>query len=962
MTRGCLRVAIFLGAACLTAAADPPVVTIPALSPPPVIDGQPFDEFWQKALILRLTSSGPMPLGGESRVAISGHFLCLSARLPETDRVVAHSTGRNPTWWAEDLVTWNIRIYHTRLRRNLNLSLTVNPFGAYRLDGASGTALDADGKVLAASRVERGQWSVEAALPLDELGPIGFLDVRRVRAARPGAPELLSYWPAPNQRAAFQIAELADVAAPDFLPSTLGAAAAPLAVQSALSWIPRNAWSDDQRRSVQPTRMLANSLHHRMASIAEKEKQTWNRVDSRAAWEHFRDERLAALRNWLGPMPQRTPLHAETTGRVTPGKGFVIENVLYESRPGLVIAANLYLPESHPGRVPAIIVVHSHHAPRTQSELQDLGMTWARAGAAVLIPDQLCAGERIQSQPWPRESYYGRYTLGSQLLLAGESLMKWMVWDLMRSVDLLHERPDIDSKRIVMLGAVAGGGDPAAVTAALDPRIAAVIPFNFGEASPEDHYTTGPREYDSDTASPGWGEWETTRSLPLSAAGQFFPWLLCVAPAPRPFLYSFEVGWPGSVEDEPVWHRYQKVYELYDARDHLDQVHGFGPFPGPGECTNVGTFLRKQIYPILHRWLEVPVPADEYHDPLPDAALASLTPAAAAERQPQLASAIALRIAQERLQSSPGKKNLTTLRTALQAKLGDIEPLPNPHVATLWEKTSDGVSVEAFTLESEPGITLPVYILETAHAAPRMPAVIAVAQGGKAGFLAERADEIQKLLRDGIAVCLPDVRGAGELAEGSSRHPGAMDSAVTELMLGGTLPGAQLRDVRTVFRYLKSRPDIDPAGIALWGDSLAPPNPDGFAFDQSEMQEPGPVPQHNAEPLGPLLALLTGLYEDSATAVAVRGGLSSFLSVLEGRFSHVPEDAVIPGILEVGDIADIAEAQVPRPILLEKSVDGRNLIDRHPRLVSTSRVVVRDSAGTPDLPTWLSTHCRRRSN
>src|SRR5579871_3484227 len=82
MTRGCLRVAIFLGAACLTAAADPPVVTIPALSPPPVIDGQPFDEFWQKALILRLTSSGPMPLGGESRVAISGHFLCLSARLP----------------------------------------------------------------------------------------------------------------------------------------------------------------------------------------------------------------------------------------------------------------------------------------------------------------------------------------------------------------------------------------------------------------------------------------------------------------------------------------------------------------------------------------------------------------------------------------------------------------------------------------------------------------------------------------------------------------------------------------------------------------------------------------------------------------------------------------------------------------------------------------------------------------
>ena len=268
-------------------------------------------------------------------------------------------------------------------------------------------------------------------------------------------------------------------------------------------------------------------------------------------------------------------------------------------------------------------------------------MTWARAGTAVLIPDQLCAGERLQSQPWPRESYYGRYALGSQLLLAGESLMKWMVWDLMRSVDLLRERPEIDPERIVMLGAVAGGGDPAAVTAALDPRIAAVIPFNFGEAGPEEHYTDGPRAYDFETASPGWGEWETTRSLPHSAAGQFFPWLLCASVAPRPFLYSFEIDWPTDVEHEPAWARYKKVFELYGAREHLDEVHGFGPFPGPGESTNVGVLLRKRIYPILHRWLGIPEPAAEFHEPLPDSTLACLTPAAVEKREPKPAASIA---------------------------------------------------------------------------------------------------------------------------------------------------------------------------------------------------------------------------------------------------------------------------------------------------------------------------------
>ena len=72
-----------------------------------------------------------------------------------------------------------------------------------------------------------------------------------------------------------------------------------------------------------------------------------------------------------------------------------------------------------------------------------------------------------------------------QLHLVGESLMGWMAWDLMRGVDLLLARPGIDKDRVILLGAVAGGGDPAAVTAALDPRITAVVPFNFGGPQPE---------------------------------------------------------------------------------------------------------------------------------------------------------------------------------------------------------------------------------------------------------------------------------------------------------------------------------------------------------------------------------------------------------------------------------------------------------------------------------------------
>jgi dienelactone hydrolase len=927
-------------------ARDTIAIEIPSGSGELVIDGRLDDVFWRNAKTLELTA--PSSPGAESRIGTRGGYLCLSARMPEVDRVVAHSTGRNPNWWQEDLVTWNIRVQDRHVRRHLSLTLAINPFGAYRLDGASGVAsLDGEGRVLVAARVAHGEWSVEAAIPMENFGPIGFLDVQRIRAPRPESPELRSYWPAANERATIQFGRSTSDPAPGLSPPPRPKVQ-PAPVSDEFSWVPKTAWTDEERSRLQPSRMFKRAMQRRMDAAAEKERLAWKKVDSRETWERFRDERLAALHDWMGPMPTRTPLRATVTRRINPGRGFVIENLVYESRPNFVVTANLYLPENSTGRIPAILMVHSHHAPKTQSELQDLGMTWARAGTAVLIPDQLCAGERTQSQPWPRESYYGRYSLGSQLLLAGESLMKWMVWDLMRSVDLLLERPEIDAHRIVMLGAVAGGGDPAAVTAALDSRIAAVIPFNFGEAGPEEHYTDGPRPYDFETASPGWGEWETTRSLPHSASGQFFPWMLTVSIAPRPFLYSFEIGWPDGVEHEPAWARYQKVFELYGARSHLDEVHGFGPFPGPGECTNVGTLLRQRIYPVLHHWLDITVPEVEYHDPLPDSALMCLTPETARDRQPKPASAIALAIAQDRLRAARSRRPaLDDMRAALRKKLGDIDP-NNPTVTPLWIKSSAGVTVEAVAIETEAGITLPVYFLKSEHApSRRIPAVLGVAQGGKQRFLSERATEIMRLLRNGVAVCLPDVLGTGELAATQSREPGAMDLAVTELMLGGTLPGAQLKDVRTVLHYLASRPDVESDRIALWGDSFASVNVDDFAFDQSPMQEPGPFPQQRAEPLGPLLVLLAGMYENKLAAIATRSGLVSFVSVLEDRFSNIPEDVVVPGILEVADIADVIQAQSPRPVLTAQSVDGRNRVAQVP------------PAREPDLGVWLLEQLRK---
>ena len=123
--------------------------------------------------------------------------------------------------------------------------------------------------------------------------------------------------------------------------------------------------------------------------------------------------------------------------------------------------------------MPGILISHSHHNPKTQGELQDMGMTWARSGCLVLVMDHLGHGERRQhpfrteaDYPRPfragRQDYYFRHNTGVQLHLVGESLMGWMVWDLMRGLDLLLSRPGIDKDRWNPRGRAGGlgRGDP----------------------------------------------------------------------------------------------------------------------------------------------------------------------------------------------------------------------------------------------------------------------------------------------------------------------------------------------------------------------------------------------------------------------------------------------------------------------------------------------------------------------
>jgi dienelactone hydrolase len=526
-----------------------------------------------------------------------------------------------------------------------------------------------------------------------------------------------------------------------------------------------------------------------------------------------------------------------------------------------------------------------------------------------------------------------------QLHLIGESLIGWMVWDLMRGVDLLLSRPGVDPARIILIGSVAGGGDPAAVAAALDRRIAAVVPFGFGRG----RKVSADSNVEVDFV--GSGSWESTRNLRLSARDGFAPWVILGAVAERRLIYAHEFAW--DAEDDPAWKRIVKIYDLYGASDRRAAIHGSGGVTGHSSqdthCNNVGPVHRRQIYPLLERWFDIPAPVEECRVRRREEELRCLRPEASPEFELRPVHQLTEELGADRIAAA--RRSLSGLgtvarRSAIQRDLSGLlgagQPVADPRVVSRTRSTVDGANVERVVLEVEPGISVPTILLTPAlDESVRPPVVIGVAQEGGQRLLHGRADLVAELLRREAAVCLPELRGTGDSGRGDEfrgRPSAATTASSGELMLGRTPLGLRLRDLRSVLRYLRTNPELDATRVGLWGDSFAPPNPPDRDLAVPFDAEPFPA---LCEPLGGLLALLGGLFEQDVRAVYLCGGLTAYASLLESPFCYVPHDVMVPGVLGVGDLCDVAAALAPRALRMEALVEGLNRLATADRLAES---------------------------
>jgi dienelactone hydrolase len=692
-----------------------------------------------------------------------------------------------------------------------------------------------------------------------------------------------------------------------------------------------------------PRQMVAADVQARTGEAMRLDAEAWGRVRSVADWERFRDERLDDLRSALGLVgDEPEAIEALVTGEL-PGDGYRIRKLVFETRPGVRVTALLYLPDPLPASMPGIQIVHAHHRPKHQIELQDMGVNWARNGSAVLIPDLVGHGERGDDPFGERQGYYARYYEAIQLGLIGESLAGWMVADLICGTSVLLDLPGIDPERIVLIGAVAGGGDLSAMAAAFDDRVTCSIPFNYG----------GSKRWRTDLGDTpdvpnlcGVGYWETTRNLRDSAVDGFLPYVIVAAAAPRHLIYAHEFAW--DEENDEAWHRIRHVYELYGASDRLGSMKGEGrcaPGAGNTHCTNVGAFHRSMLYPYLERWFAMPA-FDEIEDRREPDELACLTPELAAERRPLREIAAEKYLEQmarnRRTEGRPEALRASTARLRRQLAMHDTPRAPDAELSPppnlpLWHAVE---SIQALDDAAGPGetvrlrtadrIVVPLTMLRPAGV-DRPPVVVGVASGGSALFHVKRCDEIDRLLAHGVAVCLADVRGTGESSIDDSHGLNSRIISLSEdlRVLGSELLGLRLADLLSVIAWLRTRDDVRNDRIAVWGDSFAPVNPPDYTVGEHDRNQVDhdnwPNPPYGgswAEPAGSLLALGAAQLDGGVCAVLARGGLASFAGLYDDWAFRVPSDTVGPWQEE--DVADIVATVLPRPVRLEGCVDANN--------------------------------------
>jgi dienelactone hydrolase len=315
-------------------------------------------------------------------------------------------------------------------------------------------------------------------------------------------------------------------------------------------------------------------------------------VKSREDWQaraaNTREGILRGAQLW--PLPERTPLNP-VFRKKRAFDGYTVENVAFESRPGLFVTGSLYRPATGPGPFPAILCPHGHWSDpadygRFRPDMQKRCATLARMGAVVFSIDMVGYGE-LRNLGWEHKR---------------PDALKIQLWNSIRALDFLQSLPDVDGKRLAATGA-SGGGTQTFLLAAVDDRLAVSAPA----VQVSSHF---------------FGGCVCESGLPIhkSRMHETNNADIAAMAAPRPqLILSDGQDWTKNVP-QIEFPYIQRVYSLFGAGDRVENVH----FPDEGH--DYGYTKRSALYPFLARHLGLNLAAVQKPDQSVDESPVTIEP------------------------------------------------------------------------------------------------------------------------------------------------------------------------------------------------------------------------------------------------------------------------------------------------------------------------------------------------
>jgi len=525
----------------------------------------------------------------------------------------------------------------------------------------------------------------------------------------------------------------------------------------------------------------------------------------------------------LDPLPERTPLNAKVLGEV-PRDGYRIQRVTFESRPGLVVTANVYVPDG-PGPFPLVLCPVGHWG-RGKNDVapsaRNRGL--AKLGYITITYDPF--GQEERSVPG------NAHTEAWNLTLTGHCNMSLMIWDTVRALDYMLTRPDVDGTRIACTGA-SGGGLNTLYYSVADERLDVAVPVVY-ITQWEDFLGTG-HAHCPCSHVPGLG-----RFTDMGEMTALF--------APKPQMYI------GAEEDPDFTPRGARraeaqarvVYDLFDADESLRCLI----FPGGHDYSQP---MREALYGFVEQHLggkgdgsPVPEPPDVTPPPSIEQLWCfedgKVLPTSRTVRQ--LAEVWA-KAAIARL-PEPEALDVDGTRRSLIEVLHPPTPADPPSFEQVGELDANGLSVRKLKLHVQPGITLPALLVAGEPGAPTVVIADASPDPMTAAPLLRQARDA------GFTALYVSPRGWGETTW--DEHVICTDN----LLLGDPILGQRAFDLAAAGRALRVRlgegarvsllaigPEAGLAGLfaqAMWN-----------GFDAAAV---GPVPNSYLDAFGPGIPMM----------------------------------------------------------------------------------------------------------